>query len=163
MKLEDQRFAHNGMGENVRCFLGLFYDNDGMVGSRDSEWLQNLMNVLFGLFQRYGLTANVTKSCTITCQPGSLRLGMLEDSRALKWTGVGDYYRARLRKRIPCPECRVELTAWSMTAHYRHMHRTEQAIDWNCLPVSQTKQHPQVYDMSFPRSINRCPYPFPGC
>ena len=62
MTVEDQRVDHNGMGEAIRQFMGVFYDNDGMVGSRDSEWIQHLMNFLVGLFWQYGLAANVAKS-----------------------------------------------------------------------------------------------------
>ena len=82
---------HNGMLEDVRIFLGFFYANDGMVGSRYSEWMQHSMNVLVGLFWRYGLASNVTKSCMMTFQTGELRLGMSEESKALKCTEVGDY------------------------------------------------------------------------
>ena len=36
MTLEDQRVAHEGLGETVGQFQGVFYADDGMVGSRDS-------------------------------------------------------------------------------------------------------------------------------
>ena len=65
----------------------------------------------------YGLTANVAKSPTMTCQPGALLSGIYDESKALKFTGVGDSYRVRLRRRILCPECGVDITAWSMTEH----------------------------------------------
>ena len=42
------------------------------------------------------------------------------------------------------------------------MHGTDTSIDCTWLPVSQTVHHPQVYDMRFPRSTERCPCPFPG-
>ena len=75
------------------------------------------MNVLVGLFISYVLVANVAKSYTVTCQPGALQTGMLEEAMALKFTGVGDSYRVRIQRRIPCPECGVNLTMRSMTAH----------------------------------------------
>ena len=68
--------AHYGMGEAVGNCLGVFYADDSMVGSRDSEWLQYSMNVLVGLFRRYGLTATIAKSRRTTCQPGASRLGI---------------------------------------------------------------------------------------
>ena len=64
--------------------LGVFCANDSMVGYRDSEWLQHLMNVLVGLFRRYGIAANVANFRTMTCQPGALRSGMLEEAKAMK-------------------------------------------------------------------------------
>ena len=48
--VDDQRVAHDRLREAVRRCLGVFYADDGMVGSRDSEWLQHLMNILVGLF-----------------------------------------------------------------------------------------------------------------
>ena len=121
------------------------------------------MNVLVGLFRGYGLAANVAKSCTMICQPGALQMGMSDDAMAQKCTGVGDSYLVRLRRRIPCSECGVELTVGSMTAHFRRMHTTDPAIDWIWLPVCQTVHQPQVYDVSFPQKTKQCPCPFPVC
>ena len=90
MKVEDKRVAHDGMGKAVGQCLGVFYINYGIVGSRDAEWLQHLMNILVGLFCRYGLMANINKSRTMMCQPGTQRSGMSTESKALKYTGVRD-------------------------------------------------------------------------
>ena len=101
MTVEDQRVAHDGMGDTVGRCLGFFYDDDDMVGSRKSDWLQHKMNVMVGLFRRYGLAANVPKSQKMTRQSGALRAGILEEAMALKCTGVGESYRVILRKWIP--------------------------------------------------------------
>ena len=76
MAVEEQRVAHKKMVETVRRFLGVFYADYGIVFSRESECLQNLMNILVGLFFWYGLTANISKYCTLICQPGALWLGI---------------------------------------------------------------------------------------
>ena len=96
MTVEDQRVAHDGLGETVGRCLGVFYTKDGMVGSRNLEWLQHAMTALVGLFRRYGLAANVAKSCTMAFQPGALQVGMSEEDMVLKCTGVVDSYRVRL-------------------------------------------------------------------
>ena len=155
--------AHDGLGEAVGQCLEVFYANYGMVVSIDPDWLQHSMNVLVGLFWWYGLADNSTKSCSMTFQPGALRLGMSAEAKALKFTGVIDSYRLRLQKNIPGPECGFELTMGSMTSHRRCMYRTELSIDWNRLPVGQMEQHPQVYGVSFPRSTKQCNCPFPNC
>ena len=49
------------MGEAVERCLGVFYADEDMVGPRDAEWLQILMNVLVGLFRWYGLADNIAK------------------------------------------------------------------------------------------------------
>ena len=74
--VEDQRVSHGGIGEAVGRCLGVFYVNDGMVGSRYSEWLHHLMNVLVRSFWWYGRVAKIAKSRTMMCQPGALRSGM---------------------------------------------------------------------------------------
>ena len=96
MTVEDQRVAHNGMGEAVGRCMGIFYVNDGMVGSRNVEWLQHLINVLVGLFWWYGRADNVAKSRRMTCRPGALRLGMSAEAKSLKCTGVVNLYYVRL-------------------------------------------------------------------
>ena len=50
MTVEYQRVAHDSMGEAVGRFLGVFYADNSMVVSRESEWLQHSMNVIVGLF-----------------------------------------------------------------------------------------------------------------
>ena len=134
-----------------------------MIRSRYPKWLQHLMNNLVDLFQQYILASNVAKSCSMMCQPGAVRSRMSAYAKALKCTEVRDSYHMRLRRQIHCPDCRVELTAGYMTAHRCHMHVTEPAMDWNRLPVSQTKHHWQVYDVIFPQSTKCYPCPFPSC
>ena len=129
LTLEDQRVAHDGMGEAVRRCLELFYANYTVVSYIDSEWLHHKMNILVGLFRRYGITANVSKSLTMTCQPGALMLEMSEEANDLKCTGLGDSYRVILRQLIPFLECGFELTAGSITAQLCCMHGTEPEID----------------------------------
>ena len=58
---KDQVVAHEGLVLNVCIFLGVFYTEDRMIGSQDSEWLQNALNVPIGLIWRYGLITNITK------------------------------------------------------------------------------------------------------
>ena len=84
MTVEDQRVPQDELGETVGICLGVFYADNGMVGSRDSDWLQHVLNVLVGLFRRYDLAANIATSRTMTCQSGSLKAGMSEEAMALK-------------------------------------------------------------------------------
>ena len=56
--------------------FGTVYADNGMVGLRNPEWLKGSLNVLIGLFRRYGLVINVANSKDMTCQTGSVRSGM---------------------------------------------------------------------------------------
>ena len=99
----------------------------------------------------------------MTFQPRILHTGILEETKALNCTGVVDSYRVILRRRIPCLEFVVYFTVRSMTAHRRHMHCTEPAIDWSWLPVIQTDHQPNVYNVSFPWLTKKSPFPFLDC
>ena len=89
-----------------------------MIGSRYPEWPQGAdLNVLIDFFRRTGLKANIEKSKAIICQPRAIRSGMSAEAFTRRSTGEGANYRDRLRRRIPCPECGVEMTAGSLTAH----------------------------------------------
>ena len=72
--------------------MGVFCDDDGVVGSRDAQWIQHLINVMFCLFRQYYLVVNISKSRTMTCQSGALRFGLSVEFKAQKCTGVGDAY-----------------------------------------------------------------------
>ena len=128
MTLKDQRVAHDGLVETVGRYLGVFYDNYGMVGSCDSDWIQNAMNVLVGLFRSYGLVANIAKSRKMICQLSALWAGMSEEALAIKCTVVGYLYQVRLQSWIPCPEFGFKMAAGSMTEHRRRMHGTKPVI-----------------------------------
>ena len=52
MTYKYQTVAKEGLVINVGRCLGFFYDGNGMVRARDSEWLQNALNVLISLFWR---------------------------------------------------------------------------------------------------------------
>ena len=86
MTVEDQRVDHDRLEETVGWYMGVFYANDGMVVSREPDWLQHVMNILVGLFKRFGLVANFAKSCTMTYQPGALWVRIMKESKALKCT-----------------------------------------------------------------------------
>ena len=70
--------AQEGLGLNVGRFLRFLYANIGMIWAWDSEGLKSVLRVIIGLFRLYGIIVNVSKSWTVTYQPGSLRLGMSE-------------------------------------------------------------------------------------
>ena len=50
MTVEYQRVYQYGLVETFGQCLGVFYNDDNMVRSRDPDWLQHSMNVLVSLF-----------------------------------------------------------------------------------------------------------------
>ena len=88
------------MGLAIGKCLGLFYADDGVVRSRDTEWLQVALNMLIGIFCWYRLVMNVAKSKTAKCQTGTLRFGISEEAVVRRCTGRGAAYCNHLRGRI---------------------------------------------------------------
>ena len=101
LTVEDQLVAQEGLVLAVVRCLGLFYEDNIVMGSRDPEWLQGALNVLIGLFRRYGLVVNSAKSKVMTCHPGKIRSRILEEAVGRLYTGRGVTYREWLRIWIP--------------------------------------------------------------
>ena len=91
----------------------------------------------------------------MSCHTRTLSSGMIEGAVGRKCTSRGTTHQERLRIGIPCPDCRVEFTAESMTAHIWRMHGTE--------GVSQTQHITQVFNAKFPKDMSQCKPPFPIC
>ena len=89
----------------------VFYTDYCIFGSRDPDCLQHSMSVLVSPFLWYGIAANVSNSRLMTCKTGAFRLGISVDTGDINCMGLGDSYHMRLRQRIPCLECGVELSA----------------------------------------------------
>ena len=67
-----------------------------------------------------------------------------------------------MRRKNPYPDWGVEMTSRYMKAHHQWIHGTDPDIDWDRLLVSQHKNLPQVYEVSFPNTTSKCHRPLPG-
>jgi hypothetical protein len=54
--------THDGLGDQVAEILVAFYVDDGLIASRDPDWMQESFDVLIGLYERIGLFTNATKT-----------------------------------------------------------------------------------------------------
>ena len=75
--VEAEAVIHEVLGHVVGHRLGVFYADDGLLLSQHPKWIQVALNILIGLFQKIGLATNVAKLKKMTCQPGSIRSGIL--------------------------------------------------------------------------------------
>ena len=91
--VEDGAVIHNGLGHAAGQSMGVLYADDGIIRSRDLEWLQGALNILIGLFYQIGLMANVARSKTMTCHPGTICLVMSKEAVGQRSTGEGDNCR----------------------------------------------------------------------
>ena len=78
-------------GDDVGCISSLFYANNGVIGSKDHEWLQNATQHLCNLFRDYnGLKPNTEKTETISCHPGAIRERYLMEGYKYRHEGTGE-------------------------------------------------------------------------
>ena len=66
------------MGHGMGRGLGFFYAADGILGSRDPEWIQGALNILIGMFWCIMFAANIEMSKMMKCQTGYIRSGILK-------------------------------------------------------------------------------------
>ena len=101
MTVEDDTFICERLVRTVGRSMGFLYVKDGFIGSLDPEWIQRALNILIGLFYRIGVMVNVAKFKMITCQPGTIQLGMSEESIGRRSMVRGDTYQEKIMRRIP--------------------------------------------------------------
>ena len=54
-----QAVKQEGLGINVVRYLGVFYAGGNIIREQEYEWINNVLNILMGLFRRYGPVSNV--------------------------------------------------------------------------------------------------------
>ena len=93
MTLEDKVGAHYRLEIAVVWCIRMFYTNDNLIVSQDSECLQGALNVLICLLQWYGRVANFVKSKSMMCQPGPIWSEMSEEEVGRRSTIRGVTYK----------------------------------------------------------------------
>ena len=53
----------------VQCLAELFYSDNGLLASPQPAHLQAVLNVLMGMFDRFGIYTNVNNTVGMVCYP----------------------------------------------------------------------------------------------
>ncbi len=107
--------------EDVRRFLALFYEDDGVLASQEANLLQSLQDLLVGLFERMGLHTNVIKTKCETMVPGRIRTRLLNTSYARQWEGIVSSAEWRCCQ-VDCNYCRKQLQAQLLYTYLATQH-----------------------------------------
>ena len=143
--------------------MGVFYIDDGLIGSWDMEWIKGSLRIIIGLLRCIGLMANSAKFKIMTCQPGMMRTGMSEEAMGRRSTGKIATYQESLRKRLLCPDFGVDLMEGSMINHRRRLHGKEMAINRDRLLVSHTDHLTHFFEVIFLRVMTNFQCPSTEC
>ena len=109
--------ARGELVQEGRHQAALFYSDDSMVASLDPVWLQGVFNTLLGLFGRVGLRTNVGKKFGMVYHPCQAAVKLTTEAYMRRITGMGPYYRERLKYQVACGECGDMLTVGSLSSH----------------------------------------------
>ena len=156
---DDNTIPNEGVGHNVRDLIALFYADDGLIASRDSEWLQQSIDVLTDLFARVGLKTNTTKTKAMICTPGYIATQMSDQQYRRRMRGTGQTYRERQRRRVECSLCNRNLAAASLPSHMLSQHGVVHQDNQPAPPEEQARD----YRVSFPPHLDSIECPVDVC
>ena len=111
-----------GLGMLIWDLAAYSYSYNGLVASNQTERLQRAFAILTGLFDRAGLRTNTRKTVNMACQPCHLPVRMLLEVYERWTTGTGPTFWERHRRRVHCPEFRVEITTGLRLMHHQIQH-----------------------------------------
>ena len=122
----------HGMGlEDVRRLMACFYADDDMIVARDPEELQVAFDVLTGLFNRFGLRTNTTKTEAMVFLPGRIRTPLTAEAYEAR---MDDTFRAeKTGRRVECHICQRSLAVGSLRSHL-----STQYDDYQCFVVKDS-------------------------
>ena len=72
----DNEVTATVIGKQIRKLLAALCVNAGLVQSSDLEFLQHTFNILISLFESIVLQNNATKTETMACIPGRIRMAL---------------------------------------------------------------------------------------
>ena len=88
MTVEDEAIINKGMVHGVGSSIVTFYADNGLIGSRNLEYIQVSLTVLIGLFRRIDLMTNLAKSKTTMYQLGTIQSGIPEKAIGQRGKGI---------------------------------------------------------------------------
>ena len=85
-----EEVAADGIGAQIRALLAAFYEDKGLVQSRDPAFLEHAFDILVVLFERVGLRTNTIKTEAMTCVPGKIRTALSHEAYTNRMEGHND-------------------------------------------------------------------------
>jgi hypothetical protein len=71
---ESGEYKEDELSEMMTMLFAIFYVNDAYLASWDAGSLQHALDILVNLFERVGLQMNTSKTQTMICTPGRIRM-----------------------------------------------------------------------------------------
>jgi hypothetical protein len=153
-----REYDETEFAEYITTLFAIFYVDDAYLASWDPEFLQYALNHLVCLFKCIGLQTNTTKTQTMICTPGKIRMQLPTESyrrmqqgqvSASNWNSCN----------VECRQCGKALKASSLGCHLADIHDIyQQAVVAEELledrPPVLYRVRAELHDRALP-----CPYP----
>ena len=143
-----------GLGMTIIDLPAYLYADYGLVALIQLERLQRAFDVLTGLFNRVVLRKNTSKTIGMVFQPCHTPGGMSEEAYERRTTGEGPTFWGCQRRRVECPECRVEVSAGSLLMHHQIQPSLGRGGRWGSPPLPPPREA-QNYRLYFPKHLSR--------
>ncbi len=117
----DRDFDEKEFAEYMATFFAIFYVDDAYLASWDAEFLHYALTHLVHLFKHIGLQTNTTKTQTIICTPGRIRMQLFTESyrqMQQKQVSVSKWNSCN----VECRQCGKVLKASSLGCHLADVH-----------------------------------------
>jgi hypothetical protein len=116
-----REYDETKFAEYITTLFAIFYVDDAYLASWDPEFLQYVLTHLVCLFERIGLQTNMTKTQTMICTPGKIRMQLPTESYRRMQQGqvrASDWYSCN----VECRHCGKVLKASSLGRHLANIH-----------------------------------------
>jgi len=157
----DDGSEYDGHGRLVLERLTLFYVDDGLLASQNTEWLNMAIEVLVAAFERVGLKTNTTKMKAMTCVPAYISNRVGSPAYKRRMDGTGESYGEKKRARASCPHCDKDLAVGSLSSHLRNVHGMSAFV--SASTGSAQARQPASFRVSFPSGVRKIGCPIEGC
>jgi hypothetical protein len=120
---------NNTDGNLDKCISGLFvvfYVDNGYIASRNTEFLQEALDILLETFKQFSLAMNTKKTQAMICTMGKIRVQLLTDSYKHMHEGVAAGEESR--RAMVCHVYNKALQARSLHPHLSSTHDIHQQV-----------------------------------
>ena len=97
------------------------YSDNRIIALTRSTRLQQDFDTLIYIFDLVGLRTNLLKTVRMACRSCCALGGQSAEAYGIQMTGGGSFWY-RLRQRVQCPDCGVDLVARSLESHQQFQH-----------------------------------------
>ena len=116
----DDSDGDGDLAARVEALFAIFYVDDGYIASKDTEFLQEALDILVETFKRIGLTTNMKKTQVMVCTPGMIRVQLPTDSYRRLREGVTAGEEGK--RAVVCHVYKKDLQARSIRLHLESAH-----------------------------------------